>query len=157
MKIAMISYNTFVSGQENGWTVGEQGSVLLLQNSDGRVWGTSQSKPLNNPNRNEEWHGETRAIVDPLWELLEKELPTIDKVVFYVGSTGAERVIELAAKHGLDPQRAIFVFCNCNYSVKNGLVKSRGFSCSKVMGCECGGHATMNRIYQNFLAGRGLP
>ena len=146
MKTALISYNTFVDGERNGWKSQGENSVLLLQNADGDKWGTSQSGETH-----EQWHEATKAIVDPRWGQLQIELPTIDKVVFYVGSYGAERVIELAAEHGLTPDRATFVLCDCNMTKKMGVIRSRGFASSRVIDCECGGHRTMWRLYKEAL------
>lgn len=151
MKIAMISYNTFVKGSENGWKEGNGGSILLLQNQNGSAWGLPQFVP---PQSGAQF---CRDMINCLWDKLREVLPTIDKVIFYVGSNGAERAIELAAENGLTPDRAIFVFCDCNYSVKAELIRSRGFSCSKVVGCERGGYSTMRRIYNDFLAEGKLP
>lgn len=147
MRIAMISYNTFLAEEHNGWKHNGSNSVLLLQNADGRKWGASQTARKTH----KEWYQETKAIVAPLWEQLKSELPTIDKVVFYVGSHGAERVIELAAEHGLTPDRAAFLLCGCNTPRKIEMIRSRGFSSSMSMVCECGGHDTMRRLYYDVL------
>ncbi|MSU54566.1 MAG: hypothetical protein EXS48_01865 [Candidatus Staskawiczbacteria bacterium] len=157
MRIAMISYNTFVRGQANGLKTGSEGgnSILLFQNADGKAWGMTQF--ISSGDREQQWHKEAKVLADPLWEQLKNELPTLDRVVFYVGSTGAERVIELAAEHGLAPECALFVFCDCNMSRKQGVIRERGFSSSKVLYCECGGHSTMARIYQMVLNGDPLP
>jgi len=151
MKIAMISYNTFVNGVNNGLRSNGENHILLLQNANGDTWGISQS------GTEKQWYQETKTTVDPLWEQLQKELPTIDKVVFYVGSYGAERVIELAGEHGLTPDRAIFVLCHCNLHKKLSVIQERGFTASKLIYCECGGHGTMRNIYQEFLNKGTLP
>jgi len=152
MRVAVQSYNTFVPGEPNGWRNRDEHHVLLLQNADGKTWGTSQSGKSA-----EEWKDETKVIVDPLWETLRAKLPTIDAVVMYVGSHGAEHVIQLAAENGLTPDRAVFVFCDCNMSAKTQAIRDGGFSASRVIPCECGGHATMHRIYQKALTEGTLP
>lgn len=157
MKIAMISYNMFVDGESNGWKKKGRNRVLLLQNSTGKKWGTTQTLPGSRAEATKLWEAETAAIVDPLWEQLKKELATIDKVVFYVGSDGAERVIELARENGLTPERAIFVMCDCNMGVKMGAVRQHGFSSSQIVNCSCGGHDAMRRIYDGALAHGSLP
>jgi hypothetical protein len=146
MKTAMISYNTFVQGEENGWKHGPNAAVLLLQNTTGATWGTSQSGKSH-----DEWYAETVAIVDPLWEQLKSELPTLDCVIMYVGSHGAERIIELAALYGLTPDRALFVLCHCNSGYKMMAISTNGFEASPIIGCECGGHETMKRLYEEAL------
>lgn len=147
MKAALVSYNTFVRGEANGWKqVGENG-VLLLQNAEGKTWGVSQIGQSHL-----KWHEETKTIVDPLWQQLQGELTHIEKVILYVGSYGAERFIELAAAHGLTPEMVIFVFCDCNVVQKRSMLQQCGFSRSLVIPCECGGHQTMLRIFQNILS-----
>jgi hypothetical protein len=148
MKTAFISYNTFVTGESNGWK-GCSGlhQAMLLQNTTGEYWGMSQI------GTNEQWHGESKSIVDPLWGQLKAELPMIDKVIMYIGSIGAERVIELAAENGLTPDRAIFVLCSCNRSNKMRVIRERGFATSQTIECECGGHGTMASIFAAALQG----
>jgi len=141
VKVAMVSYNAFAPG-ENGWKKNGDNSVLLLQNENGKRWGVKQFG--GGP-------AECRVQVESLWDQLKKELPTIDKVIFYVGSRGAERVIELAAENGLTPDRAVFVFCDCNMRSKQGVIRDRGFEDAAIMMCECGGHSTMSRIYDSVL------
>lgn len=153
MRVAMISYNAFVDGESNGWKDKGGHAILLLQNADGNKWGTAQFANKTH----EQWYDETKALVDPLWRQLVEALPTIDKVVFYVGSYGAERVIDLAAEHGLTPDKAVFVRCTCNLNKKMGVIRERGFSASKIMDCECGGHITMRRLYDNVLTEGRLP
>lgn len=148
MKIAMISYNAFASGN-NGWKSAGDNHLLLLQNSKGEVWGTPQTF------RGEEEFAKTVAIAKELiennWDKLLASLGKIDLVIFYVGSYGAERAIELAHEKGLDPMKAVFVLCDCNYGGKIDMLMRYGFSSSRVIKCECGGHYTMRRIHDNFL------
>ena len=152
MKIAMISYNAFVQNENNGWKKNGSNEVLLLQNADGKAWGTTQKG-----GNQELWDKETKAIVDPLWEQLKSVLKTIDKVVMYVGSYGAERIINLAAENGLTPDRAIFVFCSCNQAAKSQAIRQGGFAQSQIIDCECGGHGTMRWIYDRALSKGELP
>ena len=149
MRVAMISYNLFVDGERNGWKNLKDNSILLLQNTAREGWGMSRA-PLTKSGEDKQ-HTESVAILDPLWTQLQNELPTIDAVVMYVGGVGAERVIAFAAKHGLTPDRAIFVCCDCNLHTKLCLINSNGFSSSIIIDCECEGHSTMNRIYRRIL------
>jgi len=148
MRVAMISYNAFISGEGNGWKQRGENHVLLLQNENGESWGVNQLGG---------GAAECRDQVTSLWEQLSKELPTLDKVIFYVGSSGAERAIELASDHGLTPDRAVFVFCDCNMQSKQGVIHDRGFADASIMMCECGGHSTMSRIYDHVLEHGTLP
>ena len=43
MKIAMFSYNAFISEAQNGWKNAGANSLLLIQDPEGRPWGTTQS------------------------------------------------------------------------------------------------------------------
>jgi len=155
MKVAMISYNTFVDGESNGWKNQGDNSVLLLQNEDGSGWGVDQN--ATNSAQLQAGADDCVGKVNGLWGQLVEVLPTIDKVVFYVGSYGAERAIELAAEHGLTPDKAIFVCCHCNLNVKMRVIRDRGFSSSVIVDCECGGYNTMRLLYNNVLIGAGLP
>ena len=138
----MISYNHFVD-EENGWKNCENGNQMLLL-QDKNTWGTSQRGNMAL------WQEEAKTTIDPLWKQLLEELPTIDKVVMYVGSFGAERVIELAAANGLSPDRAVFVMCDCNLSVKTDIIVKNGFAESERIMCACGGHAAMMSIYSRL-------
>ena len=155
MRIAMISYNTFVDNEQNGWKNNGNNSVLLLQNTDGSRWGVDQG--ATNAAELQAGADDCVSKVNDLWSQLVVALPELDKVVFYVGSYGAERAIELAAEHGLTPDRAVFVFCDCNMARKMEVVRSRGFSSSRVVDCECGGHNTMRYLYDNALNRGILP
>jgi len=156
VKVAMISYNTFVGGEQNGWKSRGENRILLLQNVNGNAWGMSQHVVGSRSQAEEKWGTEAKAVIDPLWEQLQSELPTIDMVVLYVGGHGAERIIELAAKYGLVPDRATFVFCDCNLAKKMKMVREGGFSSSRIVPCECGGRGTMERLYRYALKGN-LP
>lgn len=155
MRVAMISYNAFVDGEPNGWKNQGDRAVLLLQNEDGSMWGVDQN--ATSSAQLKAGADDCVAKVNGLWGQLVEALPTIDKVVFYVGSYGAERVIELAAEHGLTPDKAVFVCCDCNMTKKMSMVRDRGFSSSKVVDCECGGHGTMRRLYKDVLTKGSLP
>lgn len=88
MRVAIVLYNTFVEEEQNGWRGKGPNRVLLLQNAKGERWGTSQFGRTR-----DEWHAETKALVDPLWAELQNELQNLDRVILYVGSHGAERII----------------------------------------------------------------
>lgn len=157
MKIAMISYNTFVDGESNGWKNNGENNVLLLQNEDGQKWGRRQVLIMDESDRAEEiWDSETRQAAYPLWHELKQALPTIDKAIIYVGER-AELMINMAAEYGLAAERAIFVMCDCDMTKKKRMIHSRGFTTSKVIECECGGHNTMMRIYHKVLVKGIVP
>ena len=139
MKTAIMSYNTIVAGESNGW----KGDILLIQNETGAHWGVKQMGGKN--------AGECVSKVSSLWDQLAEAIPEADKFYLYVGDRGAEHVISLAAHAGLTPEQAVFVLCDCNMSGKMSQINRSGFSSSEVIFCECGGHDTMNHIYRNLL------
>lgn len=150
MRVAMMSYNTFVPGQTNGWAAKGNNAVLLLQNERGDLWGI-ETLPMA------QGIAKCRGLIDNLWTQLEAELPTLDAFMFYVGAEGAEHVIELAAQHGLKPEKANFILCKCQYGMKRGMIQNLGFGSSLVINCECGGQTTMGRIFREILEQGQLP
>ncbi len=148
MRTVMMSYNTFVPGLENGWHEQNGNAVLLLQNETGQAWGITQFGSTK-----AEWRAETEGVVNPLWAKLMEALPTIDEFVFYVGSYGAEHIIELAAKHGLTPEKTVFVLCDCNMGPKMNVLNKAGFATARKEMCECGGRETMRVMFEDALSG----
>ena len=154
MRVAMISYNAFVHGEENGLKERGGNSVLLLQNETGSKWGLLQVRKRND---DPSWYAQANAIVGPLWMKLVDEMETIDKVVIYVGATGSERVIELAEQHGLVPEKAVFVMCDCGIHAKKEILVAYGYATSQVIECECGGQDAMLQIYDRVLRDGSMP
>ncbi len=152
MKIAIISYNNFVQRETNGWKNNGDNSVLLIQNEKQLGRGRDPSKIIPR-----EIYDEMVETIDPLWKKLQNELAIIDKVVLYVGREGAEHFITLAAKHGLEPNRIIFVLCACNKMDKLELIRGYGFDRAKIIFCECGGNETMYNIYNFALTVGKIP
>lgn len=149
-RIAMLSYNTFLGTCQNGWV---DGRLFLVQNDNGLVWGAPQlGTESDEDSLTVLGIQEVKGQVGSHWQQLAEHLPTLDKVVIYVGDRGSEHTIEYAAKHGLDPEKAMFVFCDCNMSAKEAAIIRHGFACSRRISCECGGHGTMKRMADNFLA-----
>lgn len=149
MRIAMVSYNGFVDAP-NGWNRRGENEVFLLQNQD-ENWGVPIDSSL------EAGAAAARQKITTLWDELMEVLTTLDKVVMYVGSTGAERVIELAAKHNLRPEQAIFVYCDCDLSKKRRMLREFGLESAAQHLCDCGGHDAMRHIFIDFLATGRLP
>ncbi len=148
MNTALISYNTFVDGEQNGWKDHGGARVLLIQNKDGKWLGVGQN---NHGNSRKPGEYECEVQVANLFGDLVEALPTLDKVFFYVGSYGAELAIELAAKHGLSPDRAVFVLCGCNMEKKMEMIRRHGFSSSETVRCDCGGHKKMLALYYKAM------
>jgi hypothetical protein len=149
-KVAMLSYNTFLRGRPNGW-VGD--TLFVIQNDNGSKWGAPQFGPLSQ--RTELQAKGDQQIKDKVgghWQQLAEHIPTLDTVVIYVGDRGSEHTIEHAAAHGLDPDKAVFVLCDCNMPAKQANINKHGFSRSKRIMCECGGHTTMQQMAERFIA-----
>jgi hypothetical protein len=151
MQAALISYNTFVNGETNGWKSRGDNRVLLLQNGENQQWGIPQAGDLAT------WMKAVKDQVDPLWVQLLGELRAIDMVVMYVGTYGAEQIIDLAADNGLSAERAAFVLCDCNMGRKTAIIRKRGFAQAPTFMSECGGHSTMRELYRGLLRTGRLP
>ena len=144
----MFSYNGFVSEETNGWKIGKNNEVLLIQDPDGRPWGTTQfGISISEMTR------ETQSVIDNAWQALESEIPKLDKIIIYVGSYGAERAIELARKNNISANKITFVMCDCGSSNKLRIIRSCGYENSEQIMCECGGRSTMSRLYYQAIAG----
>lgn len=149
MKIALVSYNTFLEGETNGWKQNNVNSVFLLQNTENEIWGAPQEAiPAEKTKDN---IAKVQTQIDSHWQQLIKILLELDYVVFYVGSFGAERAIELAQLNKLAPEKAIFVLCSCQADKKMDMIRKFGYATSKTISCKCGGHETMNKIFKQVL------
>jgi hypothetical protein len=146
MKIAMFSYNAFVSETTNGWKGSGDKQILLIQDPQGRIFATTQSGISTT-----EMANETKEAIDTVWDLLAAEISTLDKFVIYVGSHGAEYAIELARKNNIPAEKLLFVFCDCGTSKKMAMIKKCNYEEAKIIDCECGGEDTMSAIYEQFL------
>lgn len=146
MKVAMFSYNGFVSGERNGWKVGANNDLLLIQDPEGRPWGTTQSG-LSISGMTSESH----SAIGTAWQALEAEIPKLDKFIIYVGSYGAERAIELAKQNNIPAGKITFVMCDCGLSNKLQSIRKCSYEVSTQVMCECGGRSTMNRLYQEYM------
>lgn len=139
--VAFVTYNAVGDNLSNGWHEGPNGRrALVLQNTKGE--GTLQTGPIGEARRREE--------IGILWSLLQEALPNLDQVVIYLGVRGCERAIELAGQ--LPASKVTFVACDCSLEEKELLVQEAGLSeCGRIL-CECGGHRTMRRLYDRFMA-----
>jgi hypothetical protein len=87
--------------------------------------------------------------IELLWERLQKTLPVFDHIVVYVGRSGSELAIKLAAQ--LHPSKVMFVACGCGLSTKVALINAAGLTDAGLVLCECGGHQTMQKLYNLFM------
>lgn len=146
MKVAMFSYNGFISGEKNGWKRGVNNDILLIQDPQGRPWGTTQSG-ISISAMTEESH----VAIETVWQALEIEIPELDKIIIYIGSYGAEKAIELAKKNNIPSNKITFVMCDCGLSNKQRIIRSCSYEQAEVIMCECGGQSTMSRLYYRYL------
>ena len=142
----MFSYNAFISEAQNGWKNAGANSLLLIQDPEGRPWGTTQSGISES-----EMAKESQIAIEGAWGNLEKEIKTLDKVVIYIGSHGAERAIELAQKSEISSDKVVFVLCDCNIGLKLRTIKNCGYDRAQQIMCECGGRSTMSQIFRTFM------
>ena len=153
MKIALVSYNIFLDDEESGWKSQGDNSVYLLQNSGHgyRVCDEKFAAPQGAKRDAEDSIALVQSQINKHWQILADILSELDFVVVYIGTHGAERAIELAHARQLDPQKVIFVLCDCKKKAKLELLGQFGFARSQRITCECGGHESMRRIYHHIL------
>lgn len=147
--VAFVTYNTVGNGLLNGWHDGlADRRALLVQNTKGARWGASEEQvrpALDTPEAADRVRGE----ISNLWGELQTALPELDHVVIYVGASGSERAIALAAQ--LPATKVTFVGCDCGLPHKEALIRSAGMTAAQRVLCECGGHRTMERLYLRFM------
>lgn len=135
MKAAIISYNSFLPGKENGWIETEMANIFLLQNESQHVWGVQQMALVTSGTK----VGEEccKKISSSLFERLASDINDFDFVVIYVGSSGAENLISLASSAGLSHEKVVFVLCDCGIGLKKRIIGEKGYTNSKLIDCEC--------------------
>lgn len=137
---AFLTYNTVGEGLSSGWHEGPDGRrAFVLQNTKGSQWLVTKLSESNL----------VRDQIGMLWSNLQESLPNLDHVVVYVGDSGSERFIELATQ--LPAAKVTFVLCDCNLSYKTRAIRNSGLGEARQVRCECGGHRTMRRLYNNFM------
>jgi len=157
MRIAMLSYNSILPDEDNGWV---RDTLYMIQSDRGITHGVPQSvHGTLEELRQVRYEGidQVQDAVRNHWTQLGELLPKLDKVVIYVGDSGSEHTISYAAEHGLSADKAMFVLCSCNQHDKRRLIKESGFGESSVIMCECSGRQTMARLATKFLETGTLP
>jgi hypothetical protein len=152
MKIAMISYNRFVN--KNGWVHNSNNSVYLIQSYSGKELGSFLREPIGEFDDNV---NKVKGYIDNSWKHLLERINEFDTIVYYVGSFGSERILELLHENNISPEKITFVLCTCNLNLKSMLVKKYGFSSSGLIFCQCGGHNAMKKIMDYFLENGKIP
>ncbi len=141
--IAFVTYNTVGNSISSGWHDGSDGRrALVLQNTTGARWAVAPGSGIH--------ADRVESTIDNLWGQLHEALPDLDQLVVYVGDSGSERAIELAGK--LPSSKVTFVGCGCNGYAKRCKAQAAGLAEARWLTCECGGHGTMGRLFQRFMA-----
>lgn len=156
MKVAFVTYNQVDGELANGWHGSEDRKAFILQNSRGQRWGAryNPDTPSGEFRTDEEYVDRVRDEISTLWSQLHEALPELDHVVVYVGSKGSERAIALATQ--LPASKVTFVGCDCGLPIKEILIQSAGLHQARRVLCECGGHATMKRLFTRFMVSGSL-
>jgi len=153
MRAVMLSYNLIFLPVLNDWKRQGDNEVLLLQGVDLSRW----TVPTFAGKTGKEGVEVVKSEIERLWSKLEEAIPTVDLFVFYVGSSGAERVINLAKEYGLTPERTLFVLCDCDLRFKIEVITSCGFNLARRVLANCGGQRELLAIYESLLSNGCLP
>jgi hypothetical protein len=165
-KAAFLTYNSVGNpgSHVNGWVASATGhAALIVQHPRGKRWGTGvgivgPGKPycLDQARNQAERDAmlacgaARKALVASIYAPAtgQFDINDIDYLVVYVGAGGSEGAIELATR--LPAEKLRFVLCRCNLSGKLEMIES---CCGRVpyLICECGGQATMERLFKEFL------
>lgn len=149
--IAFVTYNA-VGNLSSGWHDRDGRRALVLQNTKGRSWAAQQGP--QSPDELAAGAGTVRNEIDALWGQLQNALPNLDHIVVYVGASGSEQAIALASS--LPASKVTFVGCDCSYGSKVAAIRRSGLTEARWVWCECGGHWTMGRLFESFMAGELL-
>ena len=155
--VAFVTYNTVGDKLSSGWHKSNGRRAFLLQNSTGK-WGARRDPNVpSGPMRvTDEYADRVSEEISSLWSELQTVLSEIDHVVVYVGSRGSERAIALAAQ--LSASQVTFVGCDCGILIKEAMVQAAGLAKARRLLCECGGHRTMETLFECFMeTGELLP
>lgn len=146
MKVAFFSYNAFVSNTVNGWNNGTNNNVLLVQDPQGRPWGTQQTGIST-----DEMAQESVSAIENGWQGMASEINNLDKLYIYVGSYGAEHAIKLARENNIPSEKVTFVMCDCQLGNKKSMIQKCNYQDAEVIMCECGGRDTMATLYYKYM------
>jgi hypothetical protein len=145
--VAFLTYNTVGRCLGNGWHEGDGRRAFVLQNSTGSEWFANQR--VRSAEEAQAQCGRVSSEIGRLWTELHKAMPELDHVVVYVGASGSEKAIELAAQ--LSASKVTFVGCSCGIFAKKMLACSAGLGSARWVDCECGGQYTMALLYARFM------
>lgn len=149
--VAFVTYNTVGDNLSSGWHASNGRRAFVLQNTKGQRWGAriDPDVPAGDLRQTKECADRVADEIGSLWRELQRALPELDHIVVYVGSRGSERAIALAAQ--LPASKVTFVGCECGLFQKEVLIRAAGMAEWRLVLCECGGHRTMERLFQRFM------
>lgn len=158
--VAFVTYNTVGDGLSSGWHESGDRRALVLQNTYGLKWGSDAVLGREARNFAEAFLAQAERVatgashlrgeIGNLWRQLQEALLELDHVVVYVGNRGSEYAIELAAQ--LPADKVTFVACDCDFPYKEAMIARAGLAASELVLSECGGHQTMRRLFNSFMA-----
>lgn len=138
--VAFVTYNQIGNGLADGWHDRNGRRALVLQNTRGEG-ALNGGRPIGAERRREE--------LELLWGKIQGVKQELDHVVVYVGVRGSERAIEFAAQ--LPAEKVTIVSCDCSVPAKVRMLMAAGLDLRRVVVCECGGHRTMEKLFENFM------
>lgn len=149
--VAFVTYNTVGDNLSSGWHASNGRRAFLLQNTKGQRWAARSNPdvPAGDTRTEKETADRVADEISILWGELQTALPELDHVVVYVGARGSERAIALAVQ--LPASKVTFVGCECGLFQKEVLIRAAGMAEWRLVLCECGGHQTMERLFQRFM------
>lgn len=144
MKLGVLTYNTVgrTGAFPNGWHQNGDHAVLVASHPRGQVWG------VVGKNAHDQAHS-CASTIQEAFQQIEGDLEQLDCVLVYVGDSGSEGAVSLVSR--LPASKVHFVLCRCNIAAKMQLIHSMGLGASRTTLCECGGHATLERLVRQFL------
>ncbi len=149
--VAFVTYNSVGDNLSSGWHDRDGRRAFVLQNSRGERWAVDKFYQADPDGYKRSEHADhVRDEIGMLWGKLQDALLDLDHVVVYVGSRGSERAIALAAQ--LPSSKVTFVGCDCGILQKEAMIQAAGLHEAGRVLCECGGHRTMKRLFERFIA-----
>ena len=142
-KIGILTYNTVGNPPilQNGWNGEDDRKIFVASHPRGQVWGAGSGTK----------HDTARVVssaVAESFQQIETILEELDRLYVYVGDSGSEGAVQLAAQ--LPAHKVTFVFCSCNMATKQSTLRYAQMQDSDVVRCECGGHRTLASIATRF-------
>ena len=141
-KIAIVTYNRIGEGQyENGLMERGDKQIFIAQNGHRSKWAAESNSS------SDEKEARRRSVAGYVAKSVD--LADMDQIYLYVGSSGGEEAIRQTAQ--IAAERITYVLCDCNWSKKTRMIQEHGNGNAKILGSECGGRDTLERILKQLL------